>query len=30
MVKCIAVDANGKIKFSRKALMAAEAPAEQL
>jgi len=30
MVKCIAVDANGKIKLSRKALMAAEAPAEQL
>jgi polyribonucleotide nucleotidyltransferase len=30
MVKCIAVDANGKIKLNRKALMAADAPAEQL
>jgi polyribonucleotide nucleotidyltransferase len=29
MVKCIAVDANGKIKLSRKALMAAEAPSQE-
>jgi polyribonucleotide nucleotidyltransferase len=30
MVKCIAVDANGKIKLSRKALMTEEAPKGQL
>jgi len=30
VVKCNAVDANGKIKLSRKALMTAEAPTEQL